>query len=357
METENELPMLAGIAGFIHWWEELLNIVNGPVLLFGAGIALVDLLTDGQLTATATALLFAWAISQALGIDTQLLGCFSRARHASGWPRVGWLALGVVLGYAAWQAGDVYALQQSEHIGEAAALAQLGMPSQLWLGWRAFLAVGLVALSGWTRYRRPAKVTSSLEVELAQLQRELMLEPLRLRLRAQQVGGIRTLAQTALRSAGVTSSAQTGIGISAHFEASHEAPTTPPQAQQTAAATIEAEAASSSNVAETPDKPPTGPGSPAVVSKRTAGNVTPLRRSVRGLGKRPRTDRRTANRANARSGRRGTVEQRIRAALAANPTMSHVELVRLTGVSDSSASKYLRLIEAERAAEQRQAAQ
>jgi hypothetical protein len=78
---------------------------------------------------------------------------------------------------------------------------------------------------------------------------------------------------------------------------------------------------------------------------------------VRGLGKRPRTDRRTANRANARSGRRGTVEQRIRAALAANPTMSHVELVRLTGVSDSSASKYLRLIEAERAAEQRQAAQ
>src|SRR5487761_239279 len=134
MPTDDELPMLAGIASIIHWVEELLNIVNGPLLMLGAGIALVDLLTDGALTLSAPVLLFAWAISQALGIDTQLLGCFARARTAQRWARVGWLALGLVLGFAAWQAGDVFAVQQAQHISEAAALAQLGVSVSLWLG-------------------------------------------------------------------------------------------------------------------------------------------------------------------------------------------------------------------------------
>lgn len=103
-------------------------------------------------------------------------------------------------------------------------------------------------------------------------------------------------------------------------------------------------------------QPPTDGGSPSVASKRTsdlspasgdvASNVTPITR--RGLGRAPRRDRRAANRANARSGRRGTAEARIRAVVAQEPGVSHAEVVRRTGVSSSTVSKWRQVIEAER---------
>lgn len=200
--TERELPMLAGIAAFFRWCEELLNILNGPLLMFGAGIALVDLLTDGALTATDKALLFAWAISQALGIDLQLLACFARARMAMlrhhYWALFGWILLGIPLAVATWQAGYVYALQQSEHISEAAALAEAGMDRRTWLAWRVALAVLLVCLAGWTRYVAPRiNAEQSAAEERAKLEREIELEPLRQKLRAQQLRGARGLAADA----------------------------------------------------------------------------------------------------------------------------------------------------------------
>lgn len=359
---ESELPMLAGLAEFFHWWEEFLNIINGPVLLLGAGIALVDLLTDGALTTTYVLLLFIWAISQALGIDTQLLGSFARARRKHGWERFGWLVVGVILGFATWQAGDVYAIQQSEHITEAAALAQLGMPRLTWLGWRTFLAVGLVALNGWTRYRAPKKVKVSLADEREQLQRELTLEPLRQRLRAQQVGGIRALAQTAL------------TGQSATFTPTVSSPieNTPPtpaalQEQQppehyTAEHAME-EVKRDLQLTDYPPEPtppPTDGGTPLLASKlarevvptgplpvNTVGNVTPIRR--RGLGRRPKLDRKTASRVNAKAGKRGHAEQRVRSVVASNPSIEFDELVKRAKVAPSTASKWLAVIEAERA--------
>jgi hypothetical protein len=107
------------------------------------------------------------------------------------------------------------------------------------------------------------------------------------------------------------------------------------------------------------DRPPTGPGSPTMASKPairrdTAGglgsNVTPITR--RGMGRAPRRDKRTTARANARSGRRGAAEARIRAALAHEPGLAFDELVKAAGVSPSSASKWLAVIETERAAAQ-----
>ena len=342
-DHENELLMLAGIAAFIHWCEELLNILNGPLLLLGAGIALVDLLTDGALTVSAPVLLFAWAISQALGIDTQLLGCFARARGAGGWPRVGWLVLGVILGFAAWQAGDVFAIQQAQGISESAALARLGVDPTLWLGWRAFLAVGLVALSGWTRYRRPAPV--ALADEREKLERELTLEPLRQRLRMQQVGGLRSLAQTALQGAG---GVQNALPAPAHFEA-ESAPDSAHTATLAGNPGALPDEAERLPIPTQPQRPPTGPGSPSVASKpatrqtAAAANVTPLR------APRPaRQSRRVAARANARSGKRGTAEKRIRALLAADPAIEFAALVKQAKVSESTASKWLAVVEAER---------
>jgi AraC-like DNA-binding protein len=271
MTDEHELPMLAGIAAILRWTEELLNIVNGPMLLFGAGVALVDLLTDGALTVSLPILLYGWATSQALGIDTQLLGCFARARNVHGWARWGWLVLGVILGYAAWQAGYVFAVQQAQRVSEAAALAQLHMDPALWLGWRAFLAVGLVALSGWTRYRKPAKVTRSLEDERAGIERELTLEPLRQQLRAQQVGGLRSLAVTALQGASAARASRSHASVSSQFEATSDHPTATAEIQQAALTSV-------SNAQHLPDEPPPSRSCRGASHRCQSARVGPTRR-------------------------------------------------------------------------------
>lgn len=81
-----------------------------------------------------------------------------------------------------------------------------------------------------------------------------------------------------------------------------------------------------------PQKPPTGPGSPVSASKRR----------TRGA-KRPGTARIVPLRS-------GTAEERIRTAVAERPKISVRALARRAGVSESTASKHLRVI----AAEQRQ---
>lgn len=105
------------------------------------------------------------------------------------------------------------------------------------------------------------------------------------------------------------------------------------------------------------DRPPTGPGSPTVASKLAsmparepatgggaAANVTPIRR---GLGRAPRRDRKTASRANARSGKRGKAEEKVRAALASKPDANFDELVARTRLSESTVSKWLEVIRRE----------
>jgi hypothetical protein len=61
---EREFPLLAGIAAFFRWIEELANILSGLLLTAGLAIALIDLLTDGALLTAQPELLYGWAISQ-----------------------------------------------------------------------------------------------------------------------------------------------------------------------------------------------------------------------------------------------------------------------------------------------------
>ena len=77
---EPELPLLGGLAALLRWLEELANLISGPMLALGLGISLVDLLTDGKLITTIPVLLYAWAISQAVGVDTQLVANWDKAR-------------------------------------------------------------------------------------------------------------------------------------------------------------------------------------------------------------------------------------------------------------------------------------
>jgi hypothetical protein len=109
------MKLLSGIAGTIRWLEELVNLVSGPLLTIGLGIALVDLLTDGALLTAAPALLYAWASSQAIGVDAQLVATWDRARIAARerrwWALVGLVVLGLALAYVAWVDAQVFALQ------------------------------------------------------------------------------------------------------------------------------------------------------------------------------------------------------------------------------------------------------
>ncbi len=125
---ETRLPLLGALSLFLQWLEELVAMLSGPLLVFGLAIALVDLLTDGALTVAAPALLFAWAISMAVGVDAQLIGSFARARHALRqqhyWTVAGYLVLGAGLGYVGWIAAQVFATEQAQHVTTLQALSQ-----------------------------------------------------------------------------------------------------------------------------------------------------------------------------------------------------------------------------------------
>src|SRR5215831_2323798 len=115
-----ELPFLAGIAGCLRWLEELANIVAGPLLTAGLAVALIDLLTDGRLLASQPELLYGWAISQAVGVDAQLVASWDRARQALRarryWSLAGLLVLGGALAAVGYLAAVIFAMQESEGI-------------------------------------------------------------------------------------------------------------------------------------------------------------------------------------------------------------------------------------------------
>jgi len=213
--TTDDRPMflLGPIAACLRWTEELANIISGPMLVVGLGIALVDLLTAGDLIAAVPWLLYAWAISQAVGVDAQLIGAWDRAKRAllrrQWWTLLGLVVLGCALAYVGYVAALVFATQEANHVTEAAALASLGMNATTWLWQRVGVSVFLVALSGWTRYRAPRQQTT-IEDEQAKLQRELTLEPLRQQVRGLRLLGVREAATTLLgRDSGTRSTLTT----------------------------------------------------------------------------------------------------------------------------------------------------
>jgi hypothetical protein len=206
LQPHAALPLIGAIAGVIRWVEELISLLSGPLLSVGLAVALIDLLTGGSLLRSVPELLYVWGVCQAVGIDAQLVATWDRCRMAI--RRHNWLAvaglvvLGVALDYVGFLSAEAFGLQQAFGLSEGDALARLGIDAASWQLQRAVLAVFLVALSGFTRYHPPAKAKPSREVERAELERELELEPLRQRLRAQKAVGVAALARSALSAAG-----------------------------------------------------------------------------------------------------------------------------------------------------------
>ena len=266
------MKVLGWLAYVLRWAEELLIIVSGPLLTFGLGIALVDLLTDGALLTTQPSLLYAWAISQAAGVDAQLGGSAAKlARHAHEghpWRALGYGVLIVPLAYVAFLASNVFATQEASGIGTAEALARLGMDGTTWILQRSALAVLLVILSGLLRYV-PDKATDAAD-ERATLEREAELEPLRQRVRAARALGMVGLGRQIVAAA-------TGHDVVTPTPTptppAEEPPvrtqdTTPVRTQADAAVVVAPEPTPVETVEapetppETPDTPPTGPGTP-----------------------------------------------------------------------------------------------
>jgi hypothetical protein len=193
MEHEQDLPLLGGIALALRWVEELIVLVSGPMLTAGLGIGLVALLSDGALLVSAPWLLYAWAISQTVGVDGQLVGAWYRVSVAVARKRYGaaaaFVLLGLLLAYVAYVAALVFATQQAYHNTTAQALSRLGMDATSWLWQRAGVSVLLVCLSGYLRYRAPRHDERSLEERKRAIQEQMELEALKAQQRAQRVAG------------------------------------------------------------------------------------------------------------------------------------------------------------------------
>ncbi len=193
MHEEHELPMLAGIANFFHWLEELLVILSGPMLTAGLFIGFVDLLSDGQLLFDVPWLLITWAVAQAVGADGQLIGAWARVGKAGrrkDWAALfGFLLLGFVLAYIAFVSALVFAYQEAYHITTNQALAKLGMDTVSWLWQRTAVSVGLVALSGLLRYTAPKMVAVNHAEQMQMLSEQMELDALKRQARGKAAQG------------------------------------------------------------------------------------------------------------------------------------------------------------------------
>jgi hypothetical protein len=315
--TNHELPMLAGIAAIFRWLEELAVIVSGPILTAGLAIALIDLLTDGALLARAPMLLYAWAVSQAIGVDAQLVGSAAKARAAirarRPWAVAGYLTLVALLAYVAYVAALVFATQEADGISTAQALARLGMDGTSWLIQRSAIAVGLVILSGFLRYVAPAETTIAGERD--RLQRELELEPLRAQVRLRKALGWRDLGRIITQgtpAAGLESPptrAQEGAGVPQSGETMH--------LTSAASAPLQAPVQPRDEPPEPPDTPPAGsrPGDQDREADRGAAHYAP---AIRLLA--PQDGR--ARRARGKLSREDSLRLHAVALLDASPGMS-----------------------------------
>lgn len=200
-----ELLLLGGIGTGLRWLEELVALVSGPMLTAGLAIALVDLFTDGKLLTSQPTLLYAWAISQALGVDGQLVGAAvksGRAMRARRWGlALAYFPLIAGLSYVAYLAANVFATQQALGLTTQQALARLGMDGTSWITWRTAIAVALVIISGFLRYDPAKKAQESAEEIADRHHREEQDAAHKAKMRALTAGGLGAALHAATKSA------------------------------------------------------------------------------------------------------------------------------------------------------------
>jgi hypothetical protein len=302
--TQRELPMLAGIAAVIRWFESLILLLAGPLLTIGLGVAVVDLATNNALLNSVPWLLVAWGVAMAIGLDAQVIAAWDRVgvafRQRQWFVLVLYLVVGVALGYVGYIACAVFRFEHALGYSEQQALSMMGVNAMLYQYQRAFLAVALVALSALNRYHPPQ---ASLADERAEIHRELEMTPLRLKL-------------TEMRATGAVNVAR-AVGNAA-------------VGKQTV-----------KRSAPTPPRYPTGPGTPAAARPTTDEGHEEGHAVLRLTQPEPTAHRQAAHVL--------SIEARCRKVLAKHGDISKRQLARLVGCSDSTAARWKRVVAQEQA--------
>src|SRR5260221_6298273 len=202
--TQRELPMLAGIAAVIRWFESLILLIAGPLLTIGLGVAVVDLATNNALLNSVPWLLVAWGIGLAIGLDAQVIAAWDRVgvafRQRQWFVLALYLVVGVGIGYVGYVGCAVLGFVLAVGYSEQQALDMMGVNAMLYQYQRAFLAVALVALSALNRYHPPQVTWAD---DGAELHRELELIPLKQRLTEMKaVGAVNLTRSVAATAAG-----------------------------------------------------------------------------------------------------------------------------------------------------------
>jgi hypothetical protein len=206
MNDNDGLPGLAFLSACWRWVEQFILILSIPMLIFGATVTVVDLLTDGATTLAAPWLVIAWAISQGLGIESNISGSIHKARAA--FERGSWVVMGLYtllalsLGSVIVLAGYVYSYHQTRGIPIAQSLSDLGIDPATWVMSRSVLAFVLIAVSVLTHHTGKKNAAS----EAQRLREEIALAPLRAQANAAKIIGVRSVMQAAVKGTPAPSS-------------------------------------------------------------------------------------------------------------------------------------------------------
>lgn len=156
MRQRKTLKGIGAIKYGIDWFEEVVNLLSGPLLAVSAAVAIVDLLTDGQIHISLQPLAIGWAIAQGFGLDFQLLSLGYKARSAMQEGKkarfAGVMVIALILGAVALQSGAIFAAQSAQAEGISHALLQLDINPTILIYERAGLAVLLLFIAGWNKH-------------------------------------------------------------------------------------------------------------------------------------------------------------------------------------------------------------
>jgi hypothetical protein len=169
-DSQEKLFLIPYLIGFLRWVEELIVALSGYGIIFAVAVGVVDLLTDGQLTANSPEIDYAYAISFAAAIAGQIIGLASRSSRS--YSKGQWLRgsaytlLVLLLAFTEYQASVIFGFHKAFGTPVSTSLARLGIDQAQFIQLRAGVAIFLAVLSGYLRWQ-PTKRKS-----IAQLQRE-----------------------------------------------------------------------------------------------------------------------------------------------------------------------------------------
>lgn len=149
---------------WVTTFEDVLHIISGPFLAIGALIATSYIFTDGAIGragAIGTALIIFWSITQAVGLDFQVLSLGYRsvnAARAGKWGAFsGMVLLAAVLGFVGVQTHAIFGYVSSNGATINVALHAMGIDQRILLWERAGLSFLLTFISGALRPARRVK--------------------------------------------------------------------------------------------------------------------------------------------------------------------------------------------------------